>query len=172
MGKIKSINGNVPNVLIGIAGTNGHTGQPGTPGVSFDDEYKREMIIKKWSPIVENNIPTRNKKIIEYCSLYCEWYLSTDENYTKISGEDLNDKLLQINKRIINIERMDIVGKSYNPISGEVEYKLSNGEYIPLTGNTNTKLSNEQLATLFDIEFIKEIDIQLYRDLKIDKIII
>jgi hypothetical protein len=50
-----------------------------------------------------------------------------------------------------------------------IEYKLSNGTYIPLLGVS--KISDEQLAYVFDIEFIKEIDIQLYRDLKIDKII-
>jgi hypothetical protein len=51
-----------------------------------------------------------------------------------------------------------------------IEYKLSNGTYIPLLGGVS-KISDEQLAYVFDIEFIKEIDIQLYRDLKIDKII-
>ena len=160
MGRIRSIN----------SGPNGYPGQPGVNGLN-SDEYKREIIIRKWTPVVENNIPTINKKIIEYCALYCEWYLSIDENYTKNSaGEDLNNRLEEIKKRIVNIDRIDIVCKSYNPISGEIEYKLSNGKYIPLTGGID-KLSDEQLTTLFDIEFIKEINIQLYRDLKIDKII-
>jgi hypothetical protein len=170
MGKVKSINGNVTNGAIGITG---HQGQAGVSGIFVSDEYKREIIIKKWIPVVENNIPTRNKKIIENCALYCEWYLSIDENYTKASaGEDLNNRLEEIKKRIGNIDRIDIVCKSYNPISGEIEYKLSNGKYIPLTGGVEDKLSDEQLTVLFDIEFIKEINIQLYRDLKIDKIII
>lgn len=176
MGRIRSISGGPTGVNIhpagvsGSAGPTGHQGPIGQPG--YDD--KREKIIRKWTPIVENNIPTRNKKIIEYCALYCEWYLSIDENYTKNSaGEDLNSRLEEIKKRIVNIDRIDIVGKSYNPISGEIEYKLSNGKYIPLTGmqGNNNKLSDEQLTTLFDIEFIKEINIQLYRDLKIGKII-
>jgi hypothetical protein len=36
---------------------------------------------------------------------------------------------------------------------------------IPLLGGVS-KISDEQLAYVFDIEFKKEIDIQLYRDLK------
>jgi hypothetical protein len=83
---------------------------------------------------------------------------------------NLNDRLSEINSRIKNPIRIDIVGKSYNPVSGLIEYKLSNGTYIPLLGGVS-KISDEQLAYVFDIEFIKEIDIQLYRDLKIDKII-
>jgi hypothetical protein len=38
-----------------------------------------------------------------------------------------------------------------------IEYKLSNGTYIPLLGGVS-KISDEQLAYVFDIEFI-EIDI-------------
>lgn len=89
MGRIRSIN----------SGPNGYPGQPGVNGLN-SDEYKREIIIRKWTPVVENNIPTINKKIIEYCALYCEWYLSIDENYTKNSaGEDLNNRLEEIKKK-------------------------------------------------------------------------
>jgi hypothetical protein len=150
------------------SGPTGSNGAIGVSGVSGDSEsQKRREIIRKWRPIVTNNIGVINEEIIEYTSLYCEWYLKNNRNNDAIN---LNDRLSEINSRIKNPIRIDIVGKSYNPVSGLIEYKLSNGTYIPILGGVS-KISDEQLVWIFDIEFIKEIDIQLYRDLKIDKII-
>jgi hypothetical protein len=58
---------------------------------------------------------------------------------------NLNDRLSEINSRIKNPIRIDI-GKSYNPVSGLIEYKLSNGTISQLGGVS--KISDEQLAHL------------------------
>jgi hypothetical protein len=152
----------------GPIGANGSIGVMGLPGA----EYERSKIIERWTAIVENHLYTSNKTIIEYTALYCEWYMRKNSKNFDINSNrsPLNDRLYEINNKIKNPIRIDIIGKCYNEISGLIEYKLSNGRYVPLQGCVG-EISDEQLVWLFDIEFIKEINIQLYRDLKIDKII-
>jgi hypothetical protein len=64
----------------GPTGSNGAIGVSGVSGVVRDSEsQKRREIIRKWRPIVTNNIGVLNEEIIEYTSLYCEWYLKIIE---------------------------------------------------------------------------------------------
>lgn len=78
----------------------------------------------------------------------------------------------QIAKKIKNwSERIEVIGKYFNPVSGEIEYKLSNGNYVPINSEFEYEISNDDMEELFGCEFIRDFDICAFRDSQIDKII-
>jgi hypothetical protein len=133
------------------------------------DKLNTKDICRKWTPMLEHNFNYKNNFIIEMLSLYAEWYSSDNMN------DDLVTNLIEITKKINSYNRLEVLGKYFNPASGIVEYRLSNNEYIPLSGKINNELTIEEMIKIFGIEFIRDLDTQAYqayqRDKQIDKIL-
>lgn len=134
--------------------------------------FSKYGAIRKWSPVIENVLPRmKNYKIKEALSCFCEWF-SMKESEFKSDVNELPLKVNQIAKKIKNwSERIEVIGKYFNPVSGEIEYKLSNGNYVPINSEFEYEISNDDMEELFGCEFIRDFDICAFRDSQIDKII-
>jgi hypothetical protein len=130
------------------------------------NKLDREKVYKKWTPIIENHLKFKNDSINNIICLYCEWFASDDS----VVIDSLPDALMTIKEKVDNFDRIEILGKYFNPASGCVEYKLKNGNFIKLK-DCSYELSNEQLIELFGIDFIRELDPQKFRDNQLDKIL-
>jgi hypothetical protein len=128
----------------------------------------RVRTIKKWSPIIENHLNYKNKSVNDLICVYCEWYVSDPLDLD--TGNTLPNILMEIKEKIDSWERIEILGKYFNPASGHVEYKLESGKFIR-TKDSDYELSNEDLIELFGIEFIKDLDPQKFRDIQLNKIL-
>lgn len=102
-------------------------------------------IIRKWGPVISNKFEFKNKPVSDIICIYAEWFGG---------GETLPNELLLIYDRCISFSKIEIVGAYINPISGNKEYKLSNGnftnhkfEYIP---------STDELYNIFGKDFIDD----------------
>jgi len=154
---------------------------------SFDDylsrisskfiEKQREASIKKWKPIVEShfyvNDELTNKLCIyfELCSIYYENLRSglpgvnLDSDLTNLFKKVKSD----INKKLEG-KRSGVLRKVFNYSTGHLEYELEDGNFIKI----NEKVTPPKIDIDLDIfpkEFIKLIDPQKYRDMKIDEIL-
>ena len=141
-------------------------------------QLSNKDILSKWERAVEGIFGKINIELIKNICLYCEWHESSSYSKSCVYYYELNykypnliDKLKEIKEKLNNVERIDIVGKSVNVITGEIEYKLSNGEYIPLGGKNDFILTDKQLISIFGIEFVKYLDLEIFRDFQINEIL-
>jgi hypothetical protein len=135
--------------------------------ISNIDPKKANM---KWSPIVDNMMVCRNDNIKHLICLFAEWYrLKEDTN--GITNSTLPEKMTEIRDRINSYDRIEVIGKFYNPASGLVEYKLINGKFVALDKINTYELPNVELVKVFDKEFVKELDPSKYRDEQLNKIV-
>lgn len=123
-------------------------------------------ITNKWMPVIERHLKYKNNNISTLICLYCEWYTSGSEEHN-----DLTDKLIEIKDKIDSYERIEILGKYFNPASGHIEYKLESGKFIPIDSEISYELSDNDLIKMFGIEFIRDLDPQKFRDRQLDKIL-
>jgi len=124
-------------------------------------------ITKKWMPVIENHLKYKNSNMNELICFYCEWFASDDSDQV---GSDLTNMLMDIKEKIDSFERIEIVGKYFNPASGHIEYKLQSGKFIPVKDG-DYELSDNRLIELFGIDFIRDLDPQKFRDNQLDKIL-
>lgn len=129
------------------------------------DSSNKLSITKKWGPIVQNYISMSNANLLEYICMYCEWYSSDEDSL------DLPTKLNEIKNKVESSIRVDIECKSFNPLTGNIEYKLSNGNYILTTGSVDILPTDGQLLDLFGIDFLRDLDPIIFRDKQLDKIL-
>ena len=122
---------------------------------------------KKWAPIIDHTFTCKSEQIKNLICLFCEWYSS--DSYQNIN--DLPKKIKDIVDKVNSYDRIEIVGKFYNPASGLVEYKLLNGEYIPVDSISNYKISNSELLKIFDINFIRDLDPSVFREEQLNKVL-
>lgn len=126
------------------------------------------IAIKKWSPIIENHLNYKNKYVNDLICTYCEWYVSDPLDLD--TSNTLPNLLMEIKEKIDSWDRIEILGKYFNPASGHIEYKLKSGKFIR-TKDSDYELSNEDLIELFGIEFIRDLDPQKFRDIQLNKIL-
>jgi hypothetical protein len=135
--------------------------------ISNIDPNKANM---KWSPVVDNMMPCKNDNIKHLICLYAEWYrLKEDAN--GIANSTLPEKMREIRDKINSYDRIEVVGKFYNPASGLVEYKLIDGRFVSLDKINTYELPSVELVKIFDKEFVKELDPSKYRDEQLNKIV-
>lgn len=148
----------------------------------------KEQIYKKWMPIIDN-FNYKNIIINRLVCLYCEWHSVKYNEYisslpvvpagfkpgpgcwTNDGKSDLPEQLLEIKNKITSFDKIEIIGTFFNPISGIVEYKLSNGKFIPIGDKIEYQPSTEDVIQIFGIEFLKEIDPEEFRNTQIEKIL-
>src|ERR1017187_869678 len=107
------------------------------------DKLNTKRIVSTWRPIIDTTLNKKNNDLIELICLYCHWQTLVEQNkaivndvLNGIEGESIiPDKLLKIKNKVDSFDRIEIVGKFFNPYSGIVEHKLSNGKYISEKGN-------------------------------------
>ena len=143
----------------------------------------KDRALKKWRPIIDNMLLIKNIELLTNICIYCEWYnLKIYEvlaspvvngntqviHQTNDEEAHLSTKVKEILQKVKNsTDRIEIVGSYLNIVTGAVEYKLENGEFI----EENYELSDENLIKLFGLEFIKDVYIEKYRNINIDKIL-
>lgn len=93
----------------------------------------QHIIYPKWSPIIESIFNVKNQSVKRHLCNYCEWFSQSYDSEIEYDNQ-LSLKLKDINIILDNFEKVDIVGKVYNQVTGIIEYKLSNGKYAPITG--------------------------------------
>ncbi len=117
--------------------------------------------IKKWEPIIENffkSIGLKNKYLLTILCEYCEYH-SQIESLTPqpIGSSDIPYKLSGIEDQLIKFNRVEVVGKFFNPITGGIEYKLSDGQYVSSDGSTYYIIPMNDMMNIFDMDFIHHI---------------
>jgi hypothetical protein len=156
---------------------------------SIQSMAKDTKYVKKWGPVLEKQFSGYNLNselmsniclYIEICSSYYDMlqspspygkYNSSTMRYTDVSQLDTIIKNIKndINSKLNN-KRSAIVRKVFNYQTGKVEYELEDGNFI----STNESVIPPKLDVdndIFPIEFVKLIDPQKYRDMKIDEIL-
>lgn len=61
-------------------------------------------------------------------------------------------------KEIDKTERISVLGKFFNPISGMIEYKLLNGKFIPISGSLSVEIHIQEVIRIFGLEFAEFYD--------------
>jgi len=117
------------------------------------DNTQLQNYEKKWRSIVEGIFrDIKNPVLIRIICYYSEWFSSDCKD-----GE-LPKKFVEIKEKLLDWERIEVVGKFYNYSTGIFEYKLVNGDYVPIDTVFEYKLSDEELLKLFEIEFLSLVD--------------
>jgi len=140
------------------------------------DSSDIDRIRSKWEPVISSRTSFKNKNIINLICLYSEWYSNDDSG---VCIMDLPERLLDIFQKIESHSRIEILGKFANVVSGNIEYKLSNGKFVPINGITEYEISEEDKVEIFGQEFIKDLDRwkyyitdkQKFRDRNLDNIL-
>lgn len=167
---------------------NGHfnmfTGLP-----SFEEFLQRDFYIKtilnknkkdtldKWSPIIKSQLDdiyldeTQVSNLCFYLEI-CSHYYTTLSNITNQRYE-LNGIFEKIRKDIkssLNNKRSAVVRKVFNYQTGKMEYELEDGKFVEINESVITPKIEFDIS-VFPKEFIKLVDPEKYRDLKIDEIL-
>jgi hypothetical protein len=150
---------------------------------SIQSMAKDTKYVQKWGPVLEKQFSGYNLNselmshiclYIEICSSYYDM-LQSPSPYGKYnsSASELATVIENIKNDInskLNNKRSAIVRKVFNYQTGNIEYELEDGNFIP----TNESVIPPKLDIdndIFPIEFVKLIDSQKYRDMKIDEIL-
>lgn len=138
---------------------------------------KKETIGLKWYPIIE----TKLKKIrlddqqMLKIAIYLEFCWHYYDLLSKITNQGDNlervlDKITNSISEKLKNRRSAIVRKVFNYETGCMEYELEDGNYIQIDEKViSPKVDFDN--TIFPIEFVKLIDLESYRDMKIDEIL-
>lgn len=92
----------------------------------------KKKIVQKWGPVLES-LGIKNLILQEYIAIWAENLV--------IRNPDLDDLPGEMAKLLSKLQktRMEVVKTYYNPISGTIEYELSNGLIV----NENNRFKNE-----------------------------
>jgi hypothetical protein len=150
-------------------------------------KFDFDKAISKWSPVIENTIMkhkyTYCRDLIEVISIFCEWFSRNQEQNNPYAntgvtlGQKFNEanplpgKLKEIYERLKSIDfKVEVVGEYLNMVTGQVEYKLSDGSYV-LKDLKNFKPSDEVYLKVFDHDFITFWRPDIIRDWKLNTIL-
>ena len=157
----------------------------------FMIKFDFDKAIEKWSPVIENTITkhkyTYCKDLIEAISIFCEWFCRNTEpntntyantgvpltNGTPVGGYEnpLPGKLKEIYEKLKSINfKIEIIGEYLNMVTGQVEYKLSDGSYI-LRDLKNFKIPFDIYLQIFDLDFLTFWKPDIIRDWKLNTIL-
>ena len=125
----------------------------------------KSRIIQKWRPVIEN-IGVKNNQMCDIICLFCENYIITNTD-----SNDLPEKIKNVLSKLENATRSEVKKTFYNPITGEIEYELENGFTITDKNKFKTDPKIEDLVLIFGIDIVRELDIELFRDYTLDKIL-
>ncbi len=87
-------------------------------------ELNKEDIIKKWSFMVERTLNISNKSIIDFISIYCELYCSSDTD-----SNDLGSRLVDIKRNFALRTRKRVIGEYWNYITESIDYGFADGSF-------------------------------------------
>lgn len=138
-----------------------------------------DLFQRKWEGVIDNFFEKLKitssiyKDLCVYSEVASRYYDYLHELGYKITGAELSDILNDIKLKILEKEpeRSAIVRKVYNYQSGFVEYELENGKYVKIVNESVIGPRSDVSKDIFPDEFLKHIDLSLYRDNKIDKLI-
>jgi hypothetical protein len=139
----------------------------------------KSRVIEKWETIISrgfNDIRLTDEVISNIC-IYCEVCNSYYENLRqvgfKIVGNELAGVLDQIRNNISNKEanRSAVVRKVYNHKTGFMEYELEDGTFVKIITESVSGPKMDVSKDIFCEQFVKQLDLQSYRNIKIDKIL-
>lgn len=120
--------------------------------------------IKKWSPILENVLGTKNNELIKLVSIFAEKYCVENP-----LSDDLPEKLNEI-KNKISKKRIE-VKTFYNTYTCKIEYELPSGIRINESGDIYDELSTEDIIELFGIEFARFHDKEGFRENRLNELL-
>jgi hypothetical protein len=139
----------------------------------------KSRVIEKWEPIISRGFEDikLTEDVISNICIYCEVCNSYYENLRvlgfKIAGNELAGVLDQIRKDILNKEanRSAVVRKVYNHKTGFMEYELEDGTFVKIITESVSGPKMDVSKDIFCEQFVKQLDLQSYRNIKIDKIL-
>ena len=116
-------------------------------------------IITKWSPMVKSYTNIKNSTTIDFISIYCELYCTSDPD----NPNDLGSRLLEIKRKFSSRTRKKVIGEYYNYTTESIEYGFEDGSF----SSDPLKISLSDLRVIFG-EFAEPIlkicDLISYRD--------
>lgn len=119
------------------------------------DNTKLKEYEKKWLPVIERCFSSlKNRSILRMICYYAEWIASDPEPDQTILPKILSNLKIKLE----SFDRIEVVGKFYNPATGVFEFKLKNGEYVPIDTEFEYKLSDDEMIELFGIDFLSKVD--------------
>jgi hypothetical protein len=121
-------------------------------------------VVSKWGPIIKN-LGVVNTKLIEYISVYCEKYILENPD-----SDDLPIKLKNILSKLSK-KRIEVTKTYYNPLYGKFEFHLSNGLIVDEFHNYESNLSLDDMIFLFGVDFTRELDVEKFREERLNNII-
>ena len=124
----------------------------------------KKKVLQKWSPVLES-IGIKNLILQEYIAIWAENYVLQNPNVN-----DLSEKIAKLLSKLQKI-RQEVVKTYYNPISGAIEYELSNGLVVNEENRFKNELTQENLIDLFGIDFTRELDVEEFRENRLNGII-
>jgi hypothetical protein len=124
----------------------------------------KKKVLQKWSPVLEN-IGIKNLILQEYIAIWAENYVLENPNV-----DDLPEKMAKLLSKLQKT-RQEVVKTYYNPISGLIEYELSNGLIVNEENRFKNELGQKNLIDLFGIDFTRELDVEEFRENRLNSII-
>lgn len=123
-----------------------------------------DKVVKKWSPVLENVLGTKNKELIKLVSIFAEKY-----SLENPLSDDLPEKINEIKNKIS--ERRIEVKIFYNTYTGRIEYELPSGVRINESGDIYEELSTDNIIELFGIEFVRYVDKEGFRESRLNELL-
>ena len=150
-----------------------------SPGVIKSIVSKKSEVVKKWLPVIKNGFDDikLNEEVLENICVYCEvcnvYYESMRQIGFKIVGNELAGVLQEIRSKILEKEpvRSEVKRKVYNFRTGFMEYELEDGSFVKIVNESVIGPKFEVSKDIFCEQFVKHLDINSYRDIKIDKLL-
>lgn len=124
----------------------------------------KKKVLQKWSPVLES-IGIKNLILQKYIAIWAENYVLENPNV-----DDLPEKMAKLLSKLQKT-RQEVVKTYYNPISGLIEYELSNGLIVNEENRFKNELGQESLIDLFGIDFTRELDVEEFRENRLNGII-
>lgn len=124
----------------------------------------KKKVLQKWSPVLES-IGIKNLILQKYIAIWAENYVLENPNV-----DDLPEKMAKLLSKLQKT-RQEVVKTYYNPISGLIEYELSNGLIVNEENRFKNELGQEKLIDLFGIDFTRELDVEEFRENRLNGII-
>jgi hypothetical protein len=129
-----------------------------------------DKVIKKWSPVLENVLGTKNKELIKLVSIFAEKYC-VENPLSSDLPEKINEVKNKISKKRIEVKTF------YNTYTCKIEYELPStfierpGIRINESGDIYDELSTDDIIELFGIEFARFLDKEEFRENRLNELI-
>ena len=129
----------------------------------------KDREFRKWFPILDN-IGFKNKKIVELLAIYCDKRANViDSTLGAKDSANLASELKELYESISR-KRIEVVKTYYNPFLSKMQYELSNGLIIDQDNQFERDLTHEELIELFGVDFVRELDVETFRENRLKKL--